>query len=154
MNIVLAKEIESSIKESIVDGEGLRLVIFFCGCNLGCPNCHNKKYWSIDAGVSYSIIDIYNHIIEKLKKGYYDGVTFSGGDPFFQYDGLKELMKMLKNTLPDLNIWVYTGNIYEDIKDKSIFKYINVLVDGPFIESKKGFFRFRGSENQRILYIK
>lgn len=155
MEIVLAQKIDKSIFESMIDGKGLRLVIFLCGCSHKCKNCQNKSTWDINNGIVYDIDVVVNYIINLYQKGNYDGITFSGGDPFYQKDKLLILIKKLRENLPNLNIWSYTGYVYENISNEEVLKYIDVLVDGPFIESKKDLgLRFRGSSNQRILYLK
>ena len=154
MDIVLLDDIKIAIKESLVDGEGLRVVVFLCGCSNYCENCQNKNSWDINNGVKYEIDYVYKYISSLLDDGDYDGITLSGGDPLYQEKANEELLKKLKDKYPNLNIWLYTGSIYEDVKEKIIMKYIDVIVDGPFIYSKKGNFRFKGSENQRIIKLK
>lgn len=155
MEIVLAKDVEKSIYESLVDGSGFRIVIFLCGCDIGCKGCQNKNYWNINNGSIYDIEDLAEYIISLYKNGNYDGLTFSGGDPMYQKDKLLILIKKIRESIPDINIWCYTGNVYENISNYEVLKYINVLVDGPFIEELKTVgLRFRGSENQRLLYLK
>lgn len=155
MNIVLAKDVEKSIYESLIDGTGLRIVVFFCGCSFHCKNCQNPETWNINNGSIYDIDELSNYIIELYQNGNYDGITFSGGDPLYQKDKLLILIKKLRKKIPELNIWCYTGNIYENISNEEILKYVDVLVDGPFIENQKDItLRFRGSKNQRLLYLK
>lgn len=155
MEIVLAKDVEHSIYESLIDGSGLRLVIFFCGCSFRCKGCQNPDTWNIENGSIYDIGDLANYIVTLYQNGNYDGLTFSGGDPLYQKDKLLILIKKIRESLPDINIWCYTGNIYENISDFEILKYINVLVDGPFIQEFRDItLRFRGSKNQRLLYLK
>lgn len=154
IDIVLAKEKESSIIESLIDGEGIRVVVFTCGCPHKCKGCQNDMTWDIKNGIKYNIEEVYFYIKSILDKGNYDGITFSGGDPLYQEKSVQKLIKLLRKYNPSLNIWLYTGYVYEDIQDNEILKDINTLVDGPFIESKKGKIRFRGSSNQRLLYLK
>ena len=154
-SIVLAtKEINKSIFESIVDGEGLRLVLFTCGCKHYCKDCHNKDTWNINNGTKHDIDTVIEYLYEKLSKYPYDGLTFSGGDPILQEEAILKIIIELRNRLKELNIWLYTGYVYEDIKDMEIIKHINVLVDGPFIkEYKKADLQFRGSSNQNVLEL-
>lgn len=91
-----------------------------------------------------------------MKPHYISGLSILGGDPFEpeNIETVTDLCKEIKKSYPDKTIWVYTGYIYEDLKHLEIFNYIDVLVDGPFIESKKNLrLRFRGSENQRIIDV-
>lgn len=151
--IVLANSIENAISESTVDGEGLRLVVFTCGCSHFCKGCHNEKTWKIENGIEVELTEVVEYLYGKLTKYPYDGLTLSGGDPLFQEEETLLLVKELKKRLPELNIWLYTGYLYEDIKGKELLTYLNVLVDGKFIEEKKKNLIFKGSENQRIICL-
>ncbi len=144
--------------DSIVDGEGIRSVIWFQGCGHACPECHNPETWDFNAGEVVAIDDIKKQI-DELE--FQSGVTFSGGDPMYQIDALIELAKYVKEK--GMNVWVYTGFLYDDIvemakKDKryrDVFDYIDVLVDGPFKIDLKSFeCTFRGSTNQRLIDVK
>lgn len=144
--------------ESVVDGEGWRFAIFTQGCKHHCKNCHNPQTWDMCGGTQMSIDGLVDTIEEAFKENILmDGVTLTGGDPLYQPDATFSLCKKLKDL--DINIWLYTGFTYEEItKDEklmSIMKYIDVLVDGPFIESLKSLeLEYRGSSNQRILDMK
>lgn len=144
--------------ESVVDGEGWRFAIFTQGCKHHCKNCHNPQTWDMRGGTQMSIDELVDTIEEAFKENILmDGVTLTGGDPLYQPDATFSLCKKLKDL--DINIWLYTGFTYEEItKDEklmSIMKYIDVLVDGPFIESLKSLeLEYRGSINQRILDMK
>lgn len=144
--------------ESVVDGEGWRFAIFTQGCKHHCKNCHNPQTWDMRGGTQMSIDELVDTIEEAFKENILmDGVTLTGGDPLYQPDATFSLCKKLKDL--DINIWLYTGFTYEEItKDEklmSIMKYIDVLVDGPFIESLKSLeLEYRGSSNQRILDMK
>lgn len=144
--------------ESVVDGEGWRFAIFTQGCKHHCKNCHNPQTWDMCGGTQMSIDGLVDTIEEAFKENILmDGVTLTGGDPLYQPDVTFSLCKKLKDL--DINIWLYTGFTYEEItKDEklmSIMKYIDVLVDGPFIESLKSLeLEYRGSSNQRILDMK
>ncbi len=154
-NIVLAKELKNSVIESLIDGEGVRLVIFLCGCPHKCKGCHNAITWDIRKGVTVPIKEVLDYLISKLNKGKFSGVTFSGGDPLYQAEALKSLVSQLREVKPELNIWVYTGYKYEDIKEFPVIKLIDILVDGKFeIDKKFPNKKFRGSYNQRILKLK
>ena len=144
--------------DSIVDGEGIRSVIWFQGCGHACPECHNPETWDFNAGELVSIEDIKKQIDELEFQA---GVTFSGGDPMYQIDALIELAKYVKEK--GMNVWVYTGFLYDDIVEMSkkdqryrdVFEYIDVLVDGPFKIDLKSFeCTFRGSTNQRLIDVK
>jgi len=144
--------------DSIVDGEGIRSVIWFQGCGHACPECHNPETWDFDAGEVVSIDDLKRQI-DELE--FQSGVTFSGGDPMYQIDALTELAKYVKEK--GMNVWVYTGFLYDDLvkmaeknnKYREVLDYIDVLVDGPFKIALKSFdCAFRGSSNQRLIDVK
>lgn len=143
-------------KDSLVDGPGLRLVIFFQGCPFACKGCHNESTWDFKGGKEESIEEIAK-LWENNKL--IDGVTFSGGEPFVQPENLLKLVKKVKER--NLHVLIYTGFLYEDLKalnDKvvnEILSLADILIDGPYIESKKDpTLLYRGSSNQRIIDLK
>ena len=152
MKVRLASDLQS---DSIVDGDGIRTVIWFQGCKHHCRECQNPETWNFDGGMEVDIEDIKNEM-KKLK--YQTGVTLSGGDPFFQADAAAEIAKFAHSI--DLNVWCYTGFTYEDIIDANdekmeLLKNTDVLVDGRFeIDKKSLACKFRGSTNQRIIDVK
>lgn len=150
----LVKKINESLIESVGDGAGLRLILFTCGCPYRCKNCQNKETWNIKNGVNYDVKDIYEYLNEEINNGYDNGITFSGGAPLIQDTELNNLIKLIKENHPNLNILVYTGYPYEDIADKPVIKNIDVLVDGKFTEEMQHQKQqYRGSYNQRVLYL-
>ena len=147
----ITMRIAGMVQDSIVDGPGLRFTLFTQGCPHNCPGCHNPASWPFDAGEEKSVEDL-------MKVIQYNRfhVTFSGGDPMYQAADLLPLAKAI--TEMGLKIWCYTGFHYEKIRDKSPYKelleYIDVLVDGPYVEALKPIgpaLRFRGSSNQRFI---
>ena len=135
------------IEDSIVDGPGLRMVIFFQGCPHDCYNCHNQDTHSTKPNQIMSIEEIVRFVKEpKLSIA----LTISGGEPFLQYEQLLELCKQLQ----DYKIWVYSGYTKQQLIDlgyDEVFSYIEALVDGPFIEEEKTLDeQFVGSKNQKI----
>lgn len=154
-DIVLAKELENSVIESLIDGDGVRLVVFLCGCPHKCKGCHNPITWDIKNGVTVHIDELSAYLIDRFRKGRFSGITISGGDPLYQASSLNSLVSQLKEYEPELNIWVYTGYEYTQVKQLPVIKLIDTLVDGKF-EMDKRFpkKRFRGSFNQRILKLK
>lgn len=145
--------------DSIVDGPGLRIVLWTQGCPHHCKGCHNPQTWDYNAGYDMTIEDIMNDI---LKVRLQQGLTISGGEPFEQVDKLVCLVEEIKKRT-SLDIWVYTGYLIEeltDIKNKNYYnnikflKNIDVLVDGKFDENKKNIdLKFKGSENQRVIDV-
>ena len=138
------------IEGTSVDGPGLRTTIYFAGCEHKCPGCHNSQSWDMDGGTEMSVEDI-AHAVENAG---FSGVTFSGGDPLYQAEELTILADMLKNR--GHNLWCYTGFRWEEISEKpdlrKLLETVDVLVDGPFIESQRDTaLLFRGSSNQRLI---
>jgi anaerobic ribonucleoside-triphosphate reductase activating protein len=155
MDIVLAKEKEKSIMESLIDGEGVRLVMFTCGCPHHCEGCHNDQTWNIKDGVQVDVDEVVGFLKEKFYKGRFKGITLSGGDPLYQSNELLVLVQKIKEQIPEADIWCFTGFIYEKVQELEVLKYIDVLIDGRF-EKDKMFPKkpYRGSNNQRLLRLK
>ena len=153
-------------KFDIADGEGVRVSLFVSGCTNHCFNCFQPETWDFNYGQPYTK-ETENEIIEALKPSYIQGLTLLGGDPF-EFQNQREVVKLLrrmKAELPDKNVWAYTGFILDqDLLDggrrhcevtDEMLSYIDVLVDGPFIDAQKNIsLAFRGSENQRVIDLK
>ena len=143
--------------DSIVDGPGLRAVLWTQGCGHHCPNCQNPQTWDFNGG-GLIPIDLVLDEIDKLV--YQDGITFSGGDPMYQPEACNIIAEHCVRK--GLNIWVYTGFTFEELmklaEKKPVYldflKKIDVLVDGRFIEAQKDLnLLFRGSANQRLIDV-
>lgn len=128
---------------SLVNGEGIRYVVFLQGCAHHCPGCQNPDTWDFGGGVVWTPDELAEDIRQHK---YVDGITLSGGDPFYQQE---ECLKLL-DLLPGVNVWIYTGFEYDEIKDTELAKCADVLVTGPFIEELKCEGRMYGSSNQEI----
>ena len=155
MQIRLAADLQS---DSIVDGEGIRTVIWTQGCPHNCPGCHNPDTHDFDDGLLVDVEEI-NKRLDGIK--YQDGITFSGGDPLCQPEACLEIAKHAKEL--GMNIWCYTGYTFEQLMIISkakpavldFLKTVDVLIDGKFlIEEKSLDCAFRGSKNQRIIDVK
>ena len=153
--IRLAADLQS---DSIVDGPGLRTVIWTQGCSHHCEDCQNPQTWDFNGGGEVPI-DMVKEAIDELE--YQSGITFSGGDPMFQPEACCCLAKYCKEK--GYNIWVYTGFTYEELemisKTKPIYReflsYIDVLVDGKYKKEERDLnLLFRGSRNQRLIDVK
>ena len=152
--IRLAADLQS---DSIVDGPGLRTVIWTQGCSHNCEGCHNPETHSFTGGYEMDIDDVLK-TIDELE--YQDGITLSGGDPFFQIKPCLEIAKYAKSK--GLNVWAYTGFTFDkllEMKENNpdlaeFLKYIDILIDGKFELRKRSLAcKFRGSTNQRIIDV-
>lgn len=140
----------------IANGPGIRTSIFVTGCSLKCKNCFNKDYQDPNYGNLWTEENTLQ-IINYLKKDEISGLTILGGEPFENAIDLIEIIKKIKEQI-DKPIWIYSGYIYEIlIKDpihKKLLEEVDVLVDGPFIDSLKDLtLKFKGSSNQRIIDV-
>jgi anaerobic ribonucleoside-triphosphate reductase activating protein len=145
-------KIAGIVKNSIVDGPGIRYAIFAQGCPLDCPDCHNPGTHDPRAG---TLIDISKIAVEIKKDPLLDGVTFTGGEPFGQADGFSKLADLIEG----YSIVCYTGYTFEELYAEShrhmLLNKIDVLIDGRFERAQKSFeLRFRGSTNQRVIDCK
>lgn len=135
--------------ESIVDGEGIRFVIFTQGCPHHCKGCHNPESHDFDGGTEYDTADI----IQMIKANpLITGITLSGGEPFCQEEACLEIAEEAQRM--NLDVWCYTGYLFKDVYLSPLLDEVDVLVDGEFIESQKSLsLKFRGSSNQRIIDV-
>ena len=147
--------IANIVQDSIVDGPGLRFVVFVQGCTHGCKGCHNPDTHDPAGGYEMSVGEILEMI---WKNPLVSGLTISGGEPFDQAVECARLA--MEASEMGLNVWVYTGYWFEDIYEAnlpewdSLLEWTDVLVDGPFIESMKSYeAKFRGSWNQRLIWV-
>lgn len=134
-------------------GPGERIVIWLSGCNHKCKGCSNPELWEQKKEQNISLFSL-KKIIEPITDNYcVDGITITGGDPFFQPESLRELLPYLRSINKD--ILVYTGYKYEQLMNQyeDILKYVAVLIDGEYIEERNKGSILRGSDNQRIIYI-
>ena len=139
----------------MLNGAGLRTVLWTSGCNHHCKNCQNPQTWDENSGIPFGEEDL-KELKEKLKPDYISGITFSGGDPMFPHnrETILSLCKMMKKEFPTKTIWMYSGYTWEQIKNKEIIQYIDVLVDGEFQEELKDIsLPYCGSSNQRIIDV-
>ena len=144
--------------ESLVDGPGIRVVVFAQGCDLGCPHCHNPESWDTALGQEYTVRQLFR-AIKKPGPGrkMVRGVTFSGGEPFMQAAELAQVAELVKPLGWD--VVTFTGHTYEKLiartEDNGVQALLGMtdyLIDGPYIHAKKDLdLRFRGSGNQRII---
>lgn len=149
----------------IANGPGVRISLFVSGCTHHCKGCFNEVAWDFDYGTPFTQATI-DKIIEMMRPSYIRGLTLLGGEPFEpQNQGpIVELLRQIKEKLPGKSIWAFSGYLFDrDILSgrlgdwkitQEYLSYLDVLVDGPFVEEKKNLsLRFRGSENQRIIDV-
>ena len=150
----------------IANGPGVRVSLFVSGCTHRCPGCFNEVAWDFAYGEPFTQQTI-DDLIKMLSANHIKGLTLLGGEPFEPQNQpeVLNLLRQVKATLPEKSIWAYSGYIFE--KDilagrlgpkeitEELISYVDVLVDGPFVQSKKNLsLRFRGSENQRLIDVK
>ena len=143
-------------KNSIANGIGIRCVLWCQGCSLHCEECHNPQTWDFNGGQFFDIQAI-QVICEELEKSYITGLTLSGGHPLEpgNIEVCTSLCIYLKRRFPDKTIWLYTGWTWDMISHMEIMKYIDVVVDGPFIAEQKDItLKWRGSRNQRVIDVR
>ncbi len=149
----------------IANGPGVRVSLFVSGCTHRCPGCFNEVAWDFDYGEEFTQETI-DSILNMLKPPHIRGLTLLGGEPFEPENQrpVVELLRQVKAAYPEKSIWAFSGYLFD--KDilagrlgpweitREYISYLDVLVDGPFIEGKKNLsLRFRGSENQRLIDV-
>lgn len=135
------------VRDSIVDGPGIRDVIFFQGCGHRCPGCQNPQTWDYNGGEHWFFGDVVNELKDSS-----NDVTISGGEPVNQLTDLLRVAEFFKNQ--GKSVWVYTGNVVDPTKRiyQVMSQFVDVIVDGRFVqELKDPNLRFRGSSNQRLI---
>ena len=142
-------------KDDMLNGDGLRVVLWVAGCTHKCKECQNPITWDINGGLEFGESEK-KEIFDQLDESYISGITFSGGDPLHPQNRqpVYELAKEIKEKYPDKTIWLYTGFLWEEIKDLPIIPYIDVIVDGEFkIELLDPQLYWKGSSNQRVIDV-
>lgn len=139
----------------IADGPGVRVSIFMQGCSFNCKNCFNPETHNFFGGKEFTDETI-NHIIDLCNNENIEGLSILGGEPMhpLNIDGTLKLAKMFKKTYPEKNIWAWTGFLFENLKEKEVMKYIDVLVDGQYVdELHNPTLKWKGSSNQRVIDV-
>lgn len=147
-------------KTDIANGPGVRVSLFVSGCRHRCKGCFNSEAWDFNYGNPFTS-DTLAEIIDAVDHEYIEGFSVLGGEPFEKENRgtVLEVIKALRERFPSINIWCYSGFLFEELRETEtsmeILSLINVLVDGKFVEEKKNLrLKFRGSENQRIIDVK
>ncbi len=142
-------------KDDMLNGDGLRVVLWVAGCSHCCKECHNPVTWDPHGGVPFDD-NARQEIFDQLDKPYISGITFSGGDPFHSANRpeVRSFMAEIREKYPDKTIWLYTGDVWENVRNDAAMQYIDVLVDGEFVvEEKDTTLRWKGSRNQRVIDV-
>ena len=142
-------------KDDMLNGEGLRVVLWVAGCEHHCKGCHNPYTHDVNGGIKFGQ-DALEEIFKELEKDYISGFTASGGDPLHpknRYE-MGQLCKLIKEFFPNKTIWLYTGYTFEQVKHLKALEYTDVLVDGKFVQELADVrYKWAGSTNQRIINV-
>lgn len=144
-------------KTDIANGEGIRVSLYVQGCHRHCPNCFNPETWDFMGGEEFND-EVEKSLIYLVNQPHIVGLTILGGEPLEPENrsDISKLLKKIKQCCQNKSIWLYSSYLYEEIKefDDKILQYLDILVDGPYIEAlKKRKLRFRGSANQRVIDV-
>lgn len=143
-------------KDDMLNGDGLRVVLWVAGCGHQCEGCHNPVTWDPEGGLLFDA-EAKKELFAKLAPDYISGITFSGGDPLYcaNVAEVTALAKEIREQFPEKTIWLYTGYDWEEVSEWEIVKYLDVLVDGRFeMEKKDNLLHWVGSSNQRVIDVK
>ena len=143
-------------KMDISNGPGVRVSIFMQGCHFHCKDCFNSETWDFEGGKEYTDETI-NRVLELCEKEYIVGLSILGGEPMHPKNikGTTKLAKAFKENFPNKNLWIWTGFLFENIKENEVFNYVDTLVDGRFkTELFDPRLKYRGSSNQRVIDVK
>ena len=141
---------------SFNNGEGMRTVLWVAGCEHKCKGCQNLYAWDINGGMPFDR-EARLELFKAANRTWIDGITFSGGDPLHpaNREAITTLARDFKAEFPKKNIWLYTGYTYEDIKNLEVMQYIDVVVDGQYVEElADSDYKYAGSTNQRVIRVK
>lgn len=146
--------------DDMLNGDGLRVVLWVSGCTVRCKNCQNPQTWDFNSGIPFTEESM-DEIIDNLNKSYITGLTLTGGHPLesANLSTIKTIVKTVKSRFPNKTIWLYTGFTWEEIKESYIFFWdtlsnVDVLVDGRYVDELRDItLPFRGSSNQRIIDV-
>ena len=142
-------------KDDMLNGDGLRVVLWVSGCDHFCKGCQNPVTWDASDGLIFDEA-AKREIFEQLEKPYISGITFSGGDPLYAENRteVEMLLRELKQHFPQKTIWLYTGDCWENICQDALMQYIDVLVDGEFqLDKQDQKLLWKGSKNQRVIDV-
>ena len=141
--------------DDMLNGDGLRVVLWVAGCSHGCKDCQNPITWDPQGGLPFTEEEK-KEIFQELDKAYISGITFSGGDPLHPANirEVTALAREIRQRYPEKTIWLYTGYLWKEIVDLEIVNYLDVVVDGKFISAQKDItLPWRGSSNQKVIDV-
>jgi anaerobic ribonucleoside-triphosphate reductase activating protein len=141
--------------DDMLNGDGLRTVLWVAGCGHHCSECQNPETWAPDSGIEFSHFDM-AELLGYLSRNYMSGLTISGGDPLYpgNRDKVTYISKVVKGLYPDKTVWVYTGYRYEEVCDLPIMEFVDVLVDGEYKKELRDVsLHWIGSSNQRLIDV-
>ncbi|MDO5425353.1 MAG: anaerobic ribonucleoside-triphosphate reductase activating protein [Eubacteriales bacterium] len=142
-------------KDDMLNGDGLRVVLWVSGCSHCCKECQNPVTWDPNSGLPFDEA-AKQELFTELEKSYVSGITLSGGDPLYAGNRLeiRSLVRELKEKYPEKTIWMYTGYEWEVVRNFEIMRYVDVLVDGEYEKEKRDTqLHWRGSANQRVIDV-
>ncbi|MCI9081978.1 MAG: anaerobic ribonucleoside-triphosphate reductase activating protein [Lachnospiraceae bacterium] len=142
-------------KDDMLNGDGLRVVLWVSGCSHCCKDCQNPITWDPNGGLLFDE-EAKQEIFQELSRDYISGITLSGGDPLYfgNRTDVGKLVKEIKKVFPEKTVWMYTGFVWETVSELDIMKYVDVLVDGEFVAAQKDTqLYWRGSANQRVIDV-
>ena len=142
-------------KDDMLNGDGLRVVLWVAGCSHRCEECQNPVTWDPAGGLLFEQKEK-DEVFGELGKSYISGITFSGGDPLFESNeqDVLALAKEIREKFPGKTIWLYTGSLWEEIQQYEIIHYLDVCVDGEFqVDKKEVRLKWKGSSNQRVIDV-
>ncbi|MCI9440534.1 MAG: anaerobic ribonucleoside-triphosphate reductase activating protein [Ruminococcus sp.] len=141
--------------DDMLNGEGLRVVLWVAGCSHACPGCHNPVTWAADGGLDFNE-EAKKEIFAQLEHSYIHGITYSGGDPLYtgNRQTIAALAQEIREKYPKKTQWLYTGYTWEEIKGEKVIPFLDVIVDGRYVEEEKDpLLSWRGSKNQRVIDV-
>ena len=142
-------------KDDMLNGDGLRVVLWVSGCSHCCEDCQNPLTWDPNGGLPFDEA-AKEEVFAELEKNYISGITLSGGDPLYPGNrmDIRNLVKEIREKYPKKTIWMYTGYEWEIVRSFDILKYVDVLVDGEYEKDKCDTqLHWRGSSNQRVIDV-
>lgn len=136
----------------VVNGEGLRVTLFVTGCAHACPGCYNSSTWNRLSGQAFTE-EVRDRVLDLCAD--HDGLSLSGGDPLLpaNREAVTDLCRRFKQRYPDKDIWMWTGYLYEEVRDLPVLRDVDVLIDGPYRQELPTTQPWRGSDNQRLIRL-